>query len=366
LYFFKKSLVAKNISFVNSINADFSKELKREVDNYFKSSLKKPTGDWRIFHKTLVLFVSLIILYVLLLFGTLPVWANVILCVLMGFTFAFIGFNVMHDGGHGSYSDKKWLNEIMGHSLNVMGASTYFWKFKHNIVHHTYTNIEGHDDDIDIKPFIRTNKDQKRYFFHKFQHIYALFLYSITYLFWWAYNDFVKYFSGKILEKKIPEMKTKEHIGFWLTKVIHIAVFIVLPILVVGWKNALIGYLIISGVTGIIISIVFQLAHVVEDVDFPTPDAETLKIEENWFVHQLQTTANFSTKSKFVSWMTGGLNFQVEHHLFPRISHIHYPAISRIVQQVCAKYDIPYHEYPTLAKAIGSHLGYLRVVGKED
>ncbi|RYD99431.1 MAG: acyl-CoA desaturase [Sphingobacteriales bacterium] len=354
------------MSFVNSINADFSKELKREVDNYFKSSLKKQTGDWRIFHKTLVLFVALIILYVLLLFGTLPVWANVIMCVLMGFTFAFIGFNVMHDGGHGSYSDKKWLNEIMGHSLNVMGASTYFWKFKHNIVHHTYTNIEGHDDDIDIKPFIRTNKDQKRYFFHKFQHIYALFLYSITYLFWWAFNDFVKYFSGKILDKKIPEMKTKEHIGFWLTKVIYIAAFIVLPIIVVGWKNALIGYLIISGVTGMIISIVFQLAHVVEDVDFPTPDAETLKIEENWFVHQLQTTANFSTKSKFVSWMTGGLNFQVEHHLFPRISHVHYPAISRIVQQVCAKYNIPYHEYPTLAKAIGSHLGYLRVVGNED
>jgi linoleoyl-CoA desaturase len=358
--------VAKNISFVNSINAEFVKELKRKVDEYFKTGRKKQTGDWRIFHKTLVLFLSLIALYLLLIFGSLPTWVNVIMCVLMGFNFAFIGFNVMHDGGHGSYSDKRWLNEIMGHSLNVMGASTYFWKFKHNIVHHTYTNIEGHDDDIDIKPFIRTNKEQKRLGFHRFQHVYALFLYSITYLFWWAYNDFVKYFSGKILDKKIPEMKLSEHIGFWATKVAHIALFIVIPILVVGWQHALIGYLIVAGVTGIVISVVFQLAHVVEDVDFPMPDEETLKIEENWFVHQLQTTANFSTRSKIVSWMTGGLNFQVEHHLFPRISHIHYPALSKIVRQCCAQYGIPYNEYPTVAKAVSSHLHYLKVVGNED
>lgn len=358
--------MAKNISFVNSINADFSKELKRSVDEYFKLNNKQQTGDWRIFHKTLVLVLSLITLYILLIFGNLPTWLNVIMCVLMGFNFAFIGFNVMHDGGHGSYSNKKWLNEIMGHSLNVMGASTYFWKFKHNIVHHTYTNIEGHDDDIDIKPFIRTNTEEKRYYMHRYQHIYAIFLYTLTYLFWWAFKDFDKYFSGKILDKKIPKMKLKNHLGFWLTKIVHISVFIVIPILVVGWLNALIGYLIVAGVTGVVISIVFQLAHVVEDVDFPMPDEATLKIEENWFVHQLQTTANFSTRSKFVSWMTGGLNFQVEHHLFPRISHIHYPAISRIVQQVCSKYNIPYNEYPTLSKAVSSHLNYLRVVGTED
>lgn len=355
--------MAKNISFVNSINADFSKELKRKVDEYFKSSSKKQTGDWRIFHKTLVLILTLITLYVLLIFGNLPTWINVIMCILVGFNFSFIGFNVMHDGGHGSYSNKKWLNEIMGHSLNIMGASTFMWKFKHNIIHHTYTNIEGHDDDIDIKPFIRTNVEEKRYFLHRFQHIYAFFLYTLTYLFWWAYKDFYKYFTKTILDKKIPAMKPKNHFGFWLTKLFHITVFIIIPIYFVGWQHALIGYLIMAGVTGLVISIVFQLAHVVEDVDFPMPNEETLKIEENWFVHQLQTTANFSTRSKIVSWMTGGLNFQVEHHLFPRISHIHYPAISKIVQQVCEKYNIPYNEYPTLGKAIGSHLSYLRVIG---
>ncbi|HTO16826.1 MAG TPA: acyl-CoA desaturase [Edaphocola sp.] len=358
--------MAKNISFVNSINKTFVKDLKDQINEYFKTNQQKQTGDWRIFHKGIVLVAVLITLYGLLVFGSLPTWANILMCVLMGFVFAFIGFNVMHDGAHGSYSDKKWLNNLTGYSLNIMGASTYLWKFKHNIMHHTYTNIEGHDEDIDIKPLLRTNKEQKKYFFHKYQHYYALFLYTLTYIMWWAFNDFKKYFTGKILDKKIPSRSFKEHVGFWVTKIVYISLFIVLPIYFVGWQHALIGYLIVCGVTGITISIIFQLAHVVENTDFPMPDPETLKIEENWFVHQLQTTANFSTKSKIMSWMCGGLNFQVEHHLFPRISHIHYPAINKIVIRVCEQYNIPYHEYPTLAKALGSHLHLLKVIGNEE
>ncbi|RQO32700.1 acyl-CoA desaturase [Taibaiella sp. KBW10] len=352
------------MSFINSINPDFTKELKGKVDAYFKDNNKKQTGDWRIYHKTLVLVLSLIVLYALLVFGSLPVWVNIIMCALLGLTFSLIGFNVMHDGGHGSYSEKKWLNNVMGHSLNIMGASTFLWKFKHNIMHHTYTNIEGHDEDIDIKPFIRTTREQKLYYMHRFQHIYSIFLYSLTYIFWVGYNDFKKYFAGNILDKKIPNMKFRNHLGFWLTKVFYATFFIVIPIMVVGWQHALIGFLIVAGVTGVIISIVFQLAHLVEGVDFPVPNEDTHKVEQNWFIHQLQTTANFSTRSKIVSWMTGGLNFQVEHHLFPKISHIHYPAINKIVQQVCAKYNVPYNEHRTLGKAFGSHLHYLKVVGQ--
>ena len=356
--------MAKNISFVNSINPSFAKELKGEVDAYFKNTNKKQTGDWRIYHKTIVLLSSLVVIYFVLLFGSLPAWVNIILCALLGFNFSLIGFNVMHDGAHGSYSENKRLNNLMGYSLNVMGGSTYFWKVKHNVIHHTYTNIDGHDEDIDIKPFIRTSKEQKGYWFHKFQHIYSVFLYSLTYVFWIGYNDFHKYFTGKILDKKIPEMSLQNHIGFWLTKIGHFSIFIVLPIVVAGWQHALIGYVIASAVCGILISVVFQLAHVVENVDFPVPDGESHKIEQNWFIHQIQTTANFSTRSKIVSWMTGGLNFQVEHHLFPKISHIHYPEINKIVQKVCAKYAVPYNEYRTLGKAFISHLSYLKQIGQ--
>ncbi|MCO5268243.1 MAG: acyl-CoA desaturase [Brumimicrobium sp.] len=355
--------MAQKISFSNDIHTNFSNELIERVNAYFKLNNKKKSGDWRLFHKSIVLMCALIAIYFTLIFGTLPTWVNIILCVVLGFVFAFIGFNMMHDGGHDCYSNKKWLNSIMGYSLNLMGGSTYYWKIKHNIIHHTFTNIEGFDDDIDIKPFIRTNHEQKRYFFHKFQHVYALILYSITYLFWVAYNDFTKYFTGKIAQKKVAKMKLKNHIGFWATKLVYVTLFILIPLYMVGWKHALVGYFIMAGVTGIVISVIFQLAHVVEEVNFPIPETDSLKIKENWFVHQLQTTANLATKNKVLSWMIGGLNFQVEHHLFPRISHIHYPEINKIVKEVCVKYDISYHEYANFKGAFFSHLKHLKAIG---
>lgn len=230
-------------------------------------------------------------------------------------------------------------------------------------MHHAYTNIEGHDDDIDIKPFIRTNENQKRYWFHKYQHIYAFILYTVTYLLWITVNDFQKYFTGKVSSKKINKMSLHEHFVFWVSKLVYVFIIMVLPGLLLGWANMFIGFFIISAVCGLILSIVFQLAHVVEDAEFPMPNVDTNKIEENWFVHQLATTANFSTKSKIVSWFVGGLNFQVEHHLFPRISHIHYPALNELVKDVCKKYNVTYIEYPNLIKAIGAHIAHLRIVG---
>ena len=354
--------MGKHVSFSNN-NNPFSQELKKRVEEYFADKGKRTTGSWSLYHKTIILTSIALIIYILLLWNIAPVWVNILLCILMGFTFASIGFNVMHDGAHGSYSSKKWVNEVMGYSLNILGGSVYFWKIKHNVMHHAYTNIEGHDDDIDIKPFIRTNENQKRYWFHRYQHIYAFILYTTTYLLWIAVNDFQKYFTGKVSSKKINKMSTREHLVFWVSKLVYIFIIIILPGLMLGWLNMFVGFVIISAVCGLILSIVFQLAHVVEDADFPMPDLDTNKIEENWFVHQLATTANFSTKSKIVSWFVGGLNFQVEHHLFPRISHIHYPALNELVKEVCEKYNVPYIEYPNLIKAIRAHIAHLRIVG---
>lgn len=354
--------MAKNISFQNSIHPEFSKDLKHSVDAYFTANQIKPTGDWRIFHKTVVLTISLIAIYCCLLFGHFPTWINILLCCLLGFNFALIGFNVMHDGAHGSYSDNKFLNSIMGFSLNLMGGSTYYWKVKHNIIHHTYTNVDGHDDDIDVAPFIRITDTQERKPLHRFQHIYALPLYCMTYIFWIYFNDFKKYFSGHILGKKIPPMSTKQIIGFWLTKLAHVTIFFIIPAIVLDFQSMIIGYLIACFVTGLFIAVIFQLAHVVENTTFPHPNEQN-KIEENWFIHQLETTANFCTNSKVCSWLFGGLNFQVEHHLFPKISHIHYPAISKIVKDVCSKHNVVYNEYKTLAQAVNAHFRYLKTIG---
>lgn len=353
----------QKVSF-NNKNSVFFNVLKEKVDTYFKSNNIPQTGNYKLYIKTALLLLSVAALYTVLVFFTPNMWVSIVLCCLMGINLAGIGFNIMHDGAHGSFSQKTWVNELMGYSLNVMGGSVYLWKYKHNVNHHSFTNIEGMDDDIDIKPWIRVHEDQEKYWYHRFQHIYWAGLYGVTYLLWIFVQDFKKYFTGKIGETPFRKMDTKEHFIFWISKLLYIAAFIILPIFSVGLIETIIGYSVISFVCGFIIAVVFQLAHIVEDAQFSTPDKESYKIEEEWAVHQIKTTANFATKSKIVSWFTGGLNFQVEHHLFPRISHIHYPKISQLVRETCEQFNVAYLEFPTVLSAVRSHVVHLKQVGR--
>jgi linoleoyl-CoA desaturase len=348
----------------NNKNSTFFNVLKGKVDAYFESNNIKQTGNYKLYIKTTLLFISVAVLYTFLVFFTPPTWVSILLCCLMGVNLAGIGFNIMHDGAHGSFSTKTWVNELMGYSLNMMGGSVYLWKHKHNVNHHSFTNIEGMDDDIDIKPWIRVHDEQKKYWFHRFQHIYWVVLYGVTYLLWIFFQDFQKYFTGKVGETPFRKMDVKEHIIFWASKLLYVGVALVLPIFSVGLLQTIVGYSIVAFVCGIIIAVVFQLAHVVENASFSTPDTEVYKIDDEWAVHQIKTTANFATKSKIVSWFTGGLNFQVEHHLFPRISHIHYPKISELVKETCAQFNISYLEFPTVYSAVRSHVMHLKHVGQ--
>jgi linoleoyl-CoA desaturase len=220
------------------------------------------------------------------------------------------------------------------------------------------------DSDIDVKPFMRLHPSQPRYGFHKFQNVYFVFLYGISYIVWIFYHDFEKYFTGKIAANGAPQaLEKKEHYIFWFTKLMYIAVYIVVPMIMVGFIQALVGFLIVTAVCGLFISVVFQLAHIVEGTHFPESDQESYKIEQEWAIHQVTTTANFATKSKVVSWLLGGLNFQVEHHLFPRVSHIHYPQINQFVKQTCQEFNITYIEYTTVFKAFHSHITHLKRLG---
>ncbi|TND08656.1 MAG: linoleoyl-CoA desaturase [Bacteroidetes bacterium] len=354
----------RGVSFGNN-NAAFSTALKKKVDEYFSANGVKFTGNKKLYWKTAILMCSAAALYAWLVFLTPAWWLSIPGCLLLGFNMAAIGFNVMHDGAHGSFSQRKWVNEMMAYSLNLLGGCSYLWKAKHNVNHHNFTNIEGHDDDIDIKPWIRTNTNQPRRWYHRYQHIYWVVLYGFTYLIWVFSKDFDKYFRGKIGETKIKKMNVKEHIVFWASKLVYGFVFIALPIWQVGFLDTLFGYLLAAGMCGFVLAVVFQLAHVVEEASFPVPDDKTNKVKEDWTVHQLATTANFSTRSKFISWFVGGLNFQVEHHLFPRISHVHYPAISKVVKDVCSQFNVRYIEYPTFFSALKSHVLYLKTIGAQ-
>jgi len=348
----------------NNKKSPFFDELRARTDKYFKDKKINPTGNYKLYTKTVVLVSVALTIYSLLVFGNLPVWASLLLCAALGCSFASIGFNVMHDGAHGSYSTNKHVNNIMSYSLNLMGGSSYMWKVKHNVVHHTYTNIQGVDDDIAVGPLLRINEQQPRYWIHKFQHVYWVFLYGVTYFMWIFWMDFLKYFTNKVGSVPIRKMKLSEHIGFWLTKVIYLSIFLIIPAFTQGIIATLVGYGVVIFVCGVVIASIFQLAHVVEGTAFPEPDPTSNKIEDEWAKHQVLTTANFATRNKVISWLCGGLNFQVEHHLFPKISHVHYPEISKIVRETCEDYNINYIEYPTLWSALGAHVRHLKTLGQ--
>lgn len=347
-------------------NNDFYVSLKASVDEYFKQGNIKKTGDWRLFSKTIILIGTAITLYCLLLLFPVPSWVAVLMCAVLGFTLASIGFSVMHDANHGSYSTRVKLNDLLGLSVNAMGASSYFWKQKHNIIHHTYTNVDGIDDDIAKSPIIRHCESQKWVPAHKVQHLYLVPVYSLSTIFWIFIMDFTKYFSRKIFTTEAWKMSTKNHIIFWATKILYLFFYIALPIMVWGFLPWLVGYLVLNATMGLVLSLVFQLAHVVENTEFEHVPLDTTKhIETAWAEHQIKTTSNFAMGNKIISWFVGGLNYQIEHHLFPRISHIHYPSISKIVMQKCKEFNLPYNQYPTMMQALASHFRVMKSLGRK-
>jgi linoleoyl-CoA desaturase len=342
----------------------FHSELKKRIGEYFQERGKSTTGNWSLFMKAGILIACFAFIYIHLVFFTPNIFFSILECVLLGCVIAAIGFNVMHDGAHGSFSKYKFLNYTAAFTLNVLGGNSFMWNMKHNIIHHAYTNVDGVDDDIDIQPWLRMNEHQKKYKLHKYQHFYFWFLYSLLYILWIFVLDYVKYFQSKVGTIELKKMKLSDHFVFWGFKLFNAFLFIVLPIYMLGFTSWIIGFLIFTCVAGLVLSIVFQLAHTVEHTSFPAVDIETGRLDDEWAVHQIKTTANFATNNKLVSWLVGGLNFQIEHHLFPKISHIHYPAISKIIKQACQEYGITYIEYPRVRYAVASHVAFLRQMGR--
>jgi linoleoyl-CoA desaturase len=347
-----------------TVKQSFHTELKKRINEYFESTGKSLSGNTRLYTKAIVLVSSFIFLYIHLVFFTPAIIWSVLECLLLGIVVAGIGFNIMHDGAHGSFSKYKWLNSTAAFSLNVLGGSSFMWNIKHNVIHHAYTNVDGVDDDIDIQPWMRMSSTQPKLKMHRYQHVYFWVLYALLYILWVFVLDYQKYFKRKIGGMPLKKMSVSDHIVFWSFKLFYLFVFIAIPIYMLGFISWMVGFLIFSLVAGFVLSIVFQLAHTVEHTHFPVPHEETGKLEDEWAIHQLKTTANFAPKNKFISWLVGGLNFQIEHHLFPKISHVHYSNLRRIIKDACAEYGVPYIEYSKMRQAVVSHVSFLKQMGR--
>lgn len=356
----------KQITFARVDSAKFFRTLNKRVNSYFKNNNKSRTGNWKLHLKSIIMFSLYLSPYFLLLTLNLPGWVQLLLTLVMGIGMAGVGMNVMHDANHGAYSSKKWINKIMGSSMYILAGNVYNWQVQHNVLHHTFTNIHGHDEDIDAGSLLRFSRHSKWRKIHKFQQYYSLLLYGLLTINWVITSDFKQ--TKRYLKKKLAYGKLPKPFAQWsvliISKLLYVGIWIVLPILFfdIPWWKILVGFFIMHYICGLILSVVFQLAHVVEDTEMLLPEP-TGTMKNTWAIHQLFTTVNFSTNNIIVNWFTGGLNHQVEHHIFPNISHIHYKKISKIVKATTKEFNLPYNEYKTTRKALISHFKHLKQMG---
>jgi linoleoyl-CoA desaturase len=355
----------KSLKFKGQSPSLFLPTLKERVDHFFKErNVSRHANPFMIF-KT-VFFLSLAVaLYILIIVSILPGFLQLGAAIVLGMTMAFIGFNVCHDALHGAYSANKKVNKSLGFVFNVIGANTYVWNLTHNIVHHSYTNIVDHDEDIEIAPgLIRVNQTDKANKLQRYQHFYAFFLYSLTTLSWFFRKDYLKFFKKTIGDSHINKHPRVEYFKLFFYKAIYYSLFIVLPLLLMNltWWQFLIGFIAMNLAEGLVLGLVFQLAHVVEDTEIR--HAENNSIEDTWAVHQLKTTANFAPNNRLANFLCGGLNLQVEHHLFPKICHVHYRRLSVIVRQTAQEFNLPYHVNRSFFSALRSHYLFLKRLGR--
>ncbi|TAF67364.1 MAG: acyl-CoA desaturase [Cytophagales bacterium] len=358
--------INQTLKFANQGKSEFFSTLRKRVDEYFKENQYSKHADSRMYLKTFAMLSLYFVPYFLILTGYFSIWQMLLLTFIMGIGMAGIGMSVMHDAIHGAYSSKNWVNQVIGSTLYFLGGNVFCWRTQHNVLHHTYTNVFEVDEDIETKWILRLSPEAELKKYHRFQYLYAFPLYTLM-TFSFLVKDFVKVFRyhSQDFHVKIKSNFYREMLVLILTKVLYLSYTVALPMWLLGltWWQVLIGFLTVHMTAGFILSVIFQLAHVVEGTAFPVPDEEG-SLENTWAIHQLLTTSNFARNNALLSWYVGGLNFQVEHHLFPTICHIYYRPISEIVRKTALEFGLPYHEQKTFRAAVASHIRMLKNLGK--
>ncbi|MEP6573901.1 MAG: acyl-CoA desaturase [Gemmatimonadota bacterium] len=354
------------ITFSKADPAGFAQEVRRDVNEYFSSRGLSPNANIAMVLKSVTLLSLMVVPYLLVLTTHFSTIELVGLAFVMGVGVAGVGFSVSHDALHGAYSSRPWLNTLIGCTFELVGANGYMWKITHNVIHHTYTNIQGMDEDLEVSPLLRLSPNSELHWFHRYQHFYAFATYSLSTLFWVFIKDY-KYF----MQRDIGPYRGRSHppgavAGLVIGKALYYGLAFALPLAIapISWLQLLVGFLIVHLTAGLILGVVFQLAHVVEGTAHPIP-ANSGAVGNEWTVHEMDTTADFGRRSALLTWYVGGLNHQIEHHLFPKVCSVHYPRISALVQAAAARHGLAYHDHPTLWGAIHSHYLTLRSFGRD-
>ena len=344
----------------------FYRELRRRVESLLAEPGRARRGQRRMYAKTVVMGLWLIASWAGLVLLADTWWQAGLLAVSLGLAVAGFAFNVTHDANHGSYSPHRRLNRAMCWSLDLLGASSYVWRTKHNVVHHTYTNIAGADSDIDSMPFARFAPEQPRRVLHRYQHLYMWVLYGLFAIKWHTVGDFDYLRRGVIGQTAVRWPRGVERVVFWSGKAGFATWALLIPLLLhPAWQVAVV-FMVVSFVLAFTLAVTFQLAHCLEEAEFPSAGDMAAAGRTEWARHQVETTVDFAPRNRLLAWYLGGLNFQIEHHLFSRVCHIHYPDLAVVVREVCEQHGVHHQAHPGLASAMASHGRWLRRMGRAD
>ena len=361
---FAAAPIPKRLAFNGS--RDFHRELRRRVDAWFIEQGRSKRDNPSMYLKTAIILAAFFGSYALLVFVADTWWQAVPLAIFLGLAMAGIGFNIEHDGGHNAYSRRPWLNRLTAFTLDMIGGSSYLWRWKHAVFHHTYVNIKGYDSDIDLGVLMRLSPHLPHFAHQRFQQWYVWPLYGVMAMKWHFYDDFRDLWSGRIGERKYPRPRGFDLFALIAGKLVFATIAFVIPLLFHPFWVVAAVYALTAAVAGVTLSIVFQLAHCVEAAAFVEPEAGREEVDNAWAVHQVESTVNFARDSRFATWYLGGLNFQIEHHLLPAICHVHYPALAPIVRQTCADFGVRYAEYAGFLHGLREHLAWLKRMGSRQ
>ncbi len=366
----KKTTISKVVKYKsNKAKDDFAKELRNRVANYFKEENKSPYANTSVVVKGILGFLSWFLVYGLIISDTLSFnfWLLALGFMTLGFVNIFLAFNIMHDACHGAYSKNKKVNYILGFTMNFIGGNSYLFTKMHN-AHHAFVNIAGIDVTLETHGMFRFTPHESWTPMHRWQHLYTPVLYALAMIHWILVKDF-KWMFGElnIGNKKNIKHEKKEYLILVISKLFYITVTLVLPLLFLSapWLWVVLAWINLHILPSLCFALLFQVTHIYNGTHYPLPD-ENGNIENNYFIHVLETTTDFSRENKFTVWLTGGINVHIVHHLFPKINHAHYIPLTRIIKKTAEDFGIQYHEEKNFWRALKLHMQMLRQLSNKD
>ena len=344
----------------------FQKELRLRVDEYFQNTGRRKRDCWQMYLKTAIFLACLVTSYVLLVFVAQTLWLGLALAMMVSLCVAAVGFNIQHDGGHRAYSEHLWLNRLMAWTLDLMGSSSIYWHWKHTVIHHRYVNITGYDNDVDLEPLGRYTLHQPRRWYHRWQHFYLWLFYGLLAVKMQFVDDFRYVITGRVGAHCVPRPHGWELVIFVVGKMLFLTWAFIIPMLLHPVIVVVFYYAVIALVLGNVMVLVFVVPHLVDKADFPIPREDTKRMDTPWAIHQARVTVDFAGRNPILTWLLGGLNYHKEHHLFPLICHVNYPGISKVVEETCQEFGVPYYTYNSFLDGVVAHYRWLHRMGRGD